>query len=97
MVVSESLHSVEPGNFRTEPCPDRPVSVADIVCKLHFLAPIEDRSGVMDHLRVEAVGHFVAEGRNRKASCFVGRVDLGENWVKVEIVEMFGTATDLTK
>src|SRR3546814_3754185 len=52
---------------------------------------------ILDDLRVEAVGHLVAEARQREAALVLVGVDLGEDRVEIEIVEMFRTTADLTQ
>src|SRR3546814_12955012 len=68
-----------------------------IVGELHPLAALEQGLGVVQYLRVEAVGHRVAEIRTHRAALIVGRVDLGEDRVEVEVVEMLGAAADLAQ
>src|SRR3546814_10801194 len=58
---------------------------------------LEQWLGVAENLRVEAVGHRVAEIRSLRAALVIGRVDLGEDRVQIEVVEMLGTAADLTQ
>ena len=69
--------------------------VADIVRQLHFFAPFEHWPAIMDHLRIEAIGYFVAECRDVEPARAVWRVDFGEDRVEVEIVKMLRTAADL--
>src|SRR3546814_6886038 len=64
---------------------------------LHLFAAREHRGGILDDLRVEAVGHLVAEARQREAALVLVGVDLGEDRVEIEIVEMFRTTADLTQ
>src|SRR3546814_16888587 len=59
------------------------------------LAALEQWFRIVQYLRVEAVGHRVAEVRPLRSAFLVGRIDLGEQRVEVEIVEMFGAAADL--
>ena len=53
--------------------------------------------GILDDLRIEAVGHVVAEGRQAEAALGVGRIDLGEDRVEIQVVEMLGAAADLAE
>src|SRR3546814_4861903 len=71
--------------------------VADRIGELHLFAAREHRGGILDDLRVEAVGHLVAEARQREAALVLVGVDLGEDRVEIEIVEMFRTTADLTQ
>src|SRR3546814_1618525 len=61
------------------------------------LAALEQWFRIVQYLRVEAVGHRVAEVRPLRSAFLVGRIDLGEQRVEVEIVEMFGAAADLAE
>ena len=49
----------------------------------------------MDHLRVEAVGHFVAECCDAKPPRMIGRINLGKDRVEIKIIEMFRTPANL--
>ena len=51
----------------------------------------------MDHLRIKAVGHFIAECRDIETARAVGRVHLGQYRVEIEIIEMLGTPADLAQ
>ena len=95
MSFGKALHPVQARDFGTEPRANRAVGVADIICQLHFLAPFEHRLCIMDHLRIKAVRHFIAECRDAESARAVRRVDLGKDGVEIEIVQMLRTAAYL--
>ena len=97
MPFGKALHPVQARDFGAEPRTNRAVGVADIIGQLHFLAPFEHRLCIMDHLRIKAVGHFIAECWDAEAARAVGRIDLGKDGVEIEIVQMLRAATNLTQ
>src|SRR3546814_1672229 len=84
MVVGKPLHPEARRDLGRQARADGAVRVADIIGELHPLAALEQRLGVAQNLRVEAVGHRVAEARPLRAALIVGRVDLGEDRVRSE-------------
>ena len=70
------------------------MGVAHRVLQLHLLADLEQRSGVLDDLGVEGVGHLVAalDGADPRAAASVGD---RQDRVEVEVVEVRGAAVDL--
>ena len=95
MPVRQGRHAELFGDLRRQARADRAVRVAHRIGQLHLLAPFEHGARILHHLRVQAVGHFVAPGIQREAALFVGRVDLGQDRVEVEVVQMLGAAIDL--
>ena len=95
--VRQLRHAKRPRDLARQPGTDRAVGVADRIGQLHLLAAAEHCGGVLDDLRVQAVGHFVAEGGQREAALAVVGVHLGEDRVQVEIVEMLRPAADLAE
>src|SRR3546814_1610756 len=79
MALRETGHAETLRHLGRQAGADGAVSVADIVGELHPLAALEQGLGVVQYLRVEAVGHRVAEIRTHRAALIVGRVDLGED------------------
>jgi len=73
------------------------MGVAHGIGQLHLFAALEHRFGVMKYLRVKAVRNGIAATGYVEASLVVVGIDLCQNRVEVEIVEMFGAATDLTQ
>ena len=68
--------------------------VADGLGELHRLAPLQRRAVVGDQIRVQSLGHLVAEGGGGEAP-LRATVDLGENKVEVVVVQMLGATADL--
>src|SRR3546814_15373533 len=84
MTFGKAVHAELADDLRRQPGADRAVRVADGVGELHLLAALEHGLRVADHVGVEAVRHFVAEGveREDRKSVVLGksgsvRVDLG--------------------
>ena len=73
------------------------MGVADGIGQLHLFATAEQLFGVAEHVGIKAVGHRVAMPFDPEATHVIGRIDLGEDRVEVEIVEMLGAAADLTQ
>src|SRR3546814_2789881 len=74
MIVGEAFHPEARGDFGRQARADRAVRVADVIGELHPLAALEQWLGVAENLRVEAVGHRVAEIRSLRAALGIGRV-----------------------
>src|SRR3546814_1398901 len=68
VAVGELRHADRARNLARQPRADRAVGVADRIGELHLFAAREHRGGILDDLRVEAVGHLVAEARQREAA-----------------------------
>src|SRR5690606_24444499 len=97
MALRKPCHAEALRDFGGKAGADGAVRVADIIGELHPLAALEERPRIIEDLRVEAVGHRVAEMRALRATFLVGCVDLGEDRIEVEIVKMLGAAADLAK
>ena len=95
MAVRQCRHAELLGDPRRKAGADRTVGVAHRIGELHLLAPVEHRPGVSDDLRVEAVRHIVAMGRDVEAAQLIRRIDLSEDRVEVEVVEVIRAAIDL--
>src|SRR3546814_12771907 len=93
MIGGEAFHPEARGDFGRQARADRAVRVADVIGELHPLAALEQWLGVAENLRVEAVGHRVAEIRSLRAALVIGRVDLGEDRSEERRVGKEGVST----
>ena len=71
--------------------------VADIIGQLHLFAPVEYGLRILDNLRIQTVGHFIAVPLDMEPSRAIGGIDLGEDGIEIEVVEMLGAAANLTQ
>ena len=94
MIRLEAFHPELAGDQRRNLGADRALRIADVVLELHFLAALERRTGVNDHLRVQRFRHFVA-AFDRTVMGSRPRIGLDEQGVEIEIVEMGAAAADL--
>src|SRR3546814_20558585 len=92
---SKAVHAELADDLRRQPGADRAVRVADGVGELHLLAALEHGLRVADPVGVEAVRHFVAEGVEREAAMMIGRVDLGQYGIEVEVVGLLRSPAHL--
>ena len=89
-------HAEAARDHRRQPGADGPLRVADVVGELHLLAVGEQRARVLDHLRVQRVGHLVAP-RHRAGPPVRAGVGLDQQRVQVQVVEMGRAAAHLVQ
>ncbi len=94
MVGLQAGHAKTPGDLCREPGADRPEGIADIVLQLHLFAGIEERAGILDHLRIQCIRNLVATFQRAIARLIAG-ISLGQQRIEIEIVEIRCAAADL--
>src|SRR3546814_19158945 len=75
MPVSQRGHAELLGDPRRKPRANRAMRVAHRIGELHLFAPLENGLRIVDHLRIKAVGHFIAEGIEAEAAFRLRRID----------------------
>ena len=97
MPGAERRHAEAAGDLARKPRAHGAVRVAHRVSQLHLLTTFEQMAGIADHFGIQAVRHRVAAVAQAPTPHVIGRIDLGQNRVQVEIIQMLGTAADLTQ